>query len=181
MRRAMPYPCNGPSACRFSSTIKARCLPNVFLSPIVSPWLIRITLLDAPVPVGNAIEETRDPLFVSGFFFFSAPFAVTLPNSTSLIRSDFSLRGRVFNALLARVCMVPLFEVCRPAVCLTVLALLLASQLSLDRKANRSYFCHPAAGRSCRFPGRPSKRHRVSPGIYPPSGKTWAIPPEVAH
>src|SRR5437870_1374246 len=72
MRRAIPYPCSGPSACSVFSTIKASVpCQTSFFSPIVfscSSYGLPIPICYSPY--GNAIEETQDlgilfPVFLS--------------------------------------------------------------------------------------------------------------------
>src|SRR5260370_9482622 len=74
MRRAIPYPCSGPSACKVFSTIKASVpCQTSFLSPIG----FSRSSYGMPIPIcfssyGNAIEETSDPaiLFPEFVIFF---------------------------------------------------------------------------------------------------------------
>src|SRR6266478_7964385 len=110
MRRAMPYPCQGPSACKVFSTIKARVpCQTSFLSPIVfSRGSYGIPIPRCHSPYGNAIEETQDPgnLFPEFFVFLAplGPACLTLPKlPTSLIRLTLRLPGDgSFQRSLAR-------------------------------------------------------------------------------
>src|SRR5437870_940830 len=63
MRRAIPYPCNGPNACKVFSTIKASvpCQTSALWPIVFSCSSYGLPIPICYSPYGNAIEETSDP------------------------------------------------------------------------------------------------------------------------
>src|SRR6266850_935754 len=75
MRRAMPYPCNGPSACKVLRTINANvpCQTSALSPMVFSPAPMGCPYLDATVPMGMQYKKRKTPAFCFRILDFFRP------------------------------------------------------------------------------------------------------------